>query len=93
MGDAASTCARLTSADSWVLASSLRTRRHLHCAWRSARGLVLLGGEASRNTSELLTEDGGSVEHFPLKYDTRWVDLDPKLQVKFTNIFLVMHAQ
>ena len=70
VGDVISTCVQLTNG-SWSLASTLRHPRQLHCAWRTERGLVLLGGESSRNTSELLTGDGESEEHFPLKYETR----------------------
>ena len=70
VGDVVSTCVRLDH-DTWSLAASLRHPRQLHCAWSTGRGLVLLGGESSRNTTELITEDGGSVEHFTLKYDTR----------------------
>ena len=70
VGDVISTCVQLTDG-SWSLASTLRHLRQLHCAWRTELGLVLLGGESSRNTSELLTGDGESEEHFPLKYETR----------------------
>ena len=67
-----STCVHLTNV-SWSLASNLRHPRQLHCAWRTERGLVLLGGESSSNTSELVTGDreSESEEHFPLKYETR----------------------
>ena len=73
VGNEVSKCYRLTDGI-WSLASTLRHPRLLHNAWRTERGLVLLGGESSRNTSELVTEDTGeSREHFPLKYETRSV--------------------
>ena len=54
----------------WKVSHQLLYQRYFHTSWRSAQGVLLIGGLYSHtcNTTELLTQDGGSVEKFSLKY-------------------------
>ena len=54
----------------WSQTHSLMESRYQHSSWSSPLGLILLGGSPSPRTSELVTEDGTSVELFSLLYDT-----------------------
>ena len=56
------------SESSWIKSHNLVHRRQDHCAWETDSGIILLGGSLNNKTTELLKEDGGSEEHFPLKY-------------------------
>ena len=55
----------------WIKTYDLIQPRTHHSAWDTGRGIILLGGYQSPNTTELLKEDGGSEETFPLKYPSR----------------------
>ena len=55
----------------WVKSNDLIQPRRHHCAWDTGSGVILLGGYHSPTTTELLKEDGGSEELFPLKYPSR----------------------
>lgn len=52
---------------------SLLQYRNSHVAWKSPKGVLLMGGtlDASVNTTELLNKDGSSTEQFKLKYELR----------------------
>ena len=72
-GDTASTqtsCVTFTDG-AWTSTHSLLHRRDHHVSWSSAEGVVLMGGDASKDTTELLAGTGDSILSFPLKYDTR----------------------
>ena len=62
-------CIRLIDGK-WLQSNTLIHGRYLHTSWTSPMGIVLMGGMSSDTTTELLTDDGQSVELFPLKYDT-----------------------
>jgi len=47
-------------------------QRYAHCAWETDSGIILLGGSESPTSTELLKEDGGSEELFPLKYPSSY---------------------
>ena len=56
----------------WVPSHSLAERRSWHTSWEREEGLLLLGGEYSSNTTELLTEGSEEgVPAFSLQYITR----------------------
>ena len=54
----------------WIQSNTLKQHRYYHTSWTSPMGIVLMGGQTSGTTTELLTDDGQSVELFSLKYDT-----------------------
>ena len=62
-------CIRLIDGE-WLQSNTLKHGRAYHSSWTSPMGIVLMGGQYSRRTTELLTDDGQSVELFSLKYDT-----------------------
>ena len=72
---ASNSCLALT-AGSWQpwprpLPRPLLRPRTAHSAWASPRGLVLLGGQHSPDTAELVPEAGAEPQLlFPLLYDT-----------------------
>ena len=66
-----STCDKW-SQGSWTRQSlSLREVRVDHVSWATESGLYLMGGIYSRNTSELVKEDGSVEWGFELQYKTR----------------------
>ena len=55
----------------WVPSHSLAEERYKHCSWEREEGLLLLGGEDSPTTTELLTEGSEEgVPAFSLQYRT-----------------------
>ena len=64
-------CDSLT-ASGWTTSHQLVSPRHRHVSWRSPDGLLLMGGEYSLQTTELLTDTSSSSSpSFDLEYDTR----------------------
>ena len=45
--------------------------RFWHCSWASPAGVILIGGLNSQRTSEMIQEDGSSVEGFRLEHSTQ----------------------
>ena len=65
------TCVRLEGG-SWTPSHQLVEQRYRHSSWASPAGTLLMGGDYSLQTTELLDANtGDSVMSFPLKYDTR----------------------
>ena len=65
-----STCVSLT-ASGWATSHNLVDRRYDHMSWRSPAGLLLMGGQYSRRTTELLSDtNSSSSPSFDLEYDT-----------------------
>ena len=64
-------CLSLTSAGVWEVTRNLSQPRLQHSSWMSPYGLVLMGGHdsESRNTAELVTDQGSSIL-FQMKYQT-----------------------
>ena len=62
-------CVKWTNG-AWTRSHNLRERREYHVSWATASGVYLMGGWRSRNTSELIKEDGSVEEGFNLKYNT-----------------------
>ena len=61
-------CLTLAGDGQWNVSHQLKYKRYQHSSWDTPDGGVLLiGGVYSRTTTELLTDDGGSVEKFKLK--------------------------
>ena len=55
----------------WRVSHNLKYERSGHTSWDTPDGGVLLvGGENSPDTTELLNDEGGSDELFTLKYDS-----------------------
>ena len=65
------TCLTWQSGD-WVTSHNLTTERWYHTSWNTPEGVLLMGGEdfGSNNTTELILNNGSSVEMFKLKYPT-----------------------
>ena len=70
--DTLRTCAKLSAlAGGWVVSHNLRESRFDHSSWQSPAGLVIIGGEYSGTTTELLSSsDSSSSSNFTLQYDT-----------------------
>ena len=62
-------CYTLTSGV-WTKSHTLRHERYYHSSWISPMGIVLMGGIVSETTTELLTDDGQSMDYFSLQYST-----------------------
>ena len=69
MGDTLRSCYTFTNGV-WTKSHTLRHARYLHSSWTSPMGIVLMGGDLSRTTTELLTDAGQSTEYFSLQYST-----------------------
>ena len=59
------------SSGKWTKSHTLQFRRKDHSVWSSPQGLLLMGGAYNLTSTEILTDDGQSIEHFTLKHDTR----------------------
>ena len=75
-GDLArSTCLALdTATGQWQPAANLLEERYDHVSWASEAGVVLMGGGSSRNTTEIVREDGSVETGFDLVLDTWCVE-------------------
>ena len=68
--DPSTTCMSYT-AGAWVTSHTLLEERHDHCSWRSPEGVLLMGGEGSPRTTELLSNINSSTAlSFSLEYHT-----------------------
>ena len=64
------TCMRYT-AGAWVTSHTLLEERHEHCSWSSPEGVLLMGGEGSPRTTELLSNTNSTTAlSFSLEYHT-----------------------
>ena len=64
------TCMSYT-AGAWVTSHTLLEERYDHCSWRSPEGVLLMGGEGSPRTTELLSNTNSTTSlSFSLEYDT-----------------------
>ena len=64
------TCHTLSSSGSWELSHNLTENRREHCAWDSPQGIILIGGDFSDTTTEILLENGETNPGFNLDYRT-----------------------
>ena len=76
-GDGYSESCSQWSNGSWTrsyrpIASSVSEERGYHVSWATASGVYLMGGQYSKETSELVKEDGTVEEGFKLKYKTEY---------------------
>ena len=72
-GGARTSCATLTAAG-WAESQLLGQERQYHTSWRSPAGLLLLGGEQSPTTTELLSStDSTTSTSITLEYSARLV--------------------
>ena len=72
--DSGSSCYTLdTTTGQWTKTHSLSERRDGHSSWRREDGTILLmGGDYSPTTTELVSESSGvSTPGFTLKYETQ----------------------
>ena len=60
------TCEKFENGN-WVQAFTLTTRRSYHVSWKTENGILLMGGNSSPETTDLLEEGGQVVQGFPLK--------------------------
>ena len=63
-------CLALGAAGVWEPRHGLQHSRAKHSSWASTAGLVILGGEMSPQTTEILHSDGTSSPGFPLQHRT-----------------------
>ena len=64
------TCMSYT-AGAWVTSHTLLEERHEHCSWSSPEGVLLMGGEGSPRTTELLSNTNSTTAlSFSLEYHT-----------------------
>ena len=70
MAASSNSCLALTAGSWQHSARPLLRPRTAHSAWASPRGLVLLGGQHSPDTAELVPGAGAEPQLFPLLYDT-----------------------
>ena len=55
----------------WVTSHTLLEERYDHCSWRSPEGVLLMGGEGSPRTTELLSNTNSTTAlSFSLEYHT-----------------------
>ena len=59
--DVMSSCLSLGGQGGWRRSHQLLSRRHEHTSWRTEAGVMLLGGEASYTTSEVVSEESQEV--------------------------------
>ena len=72
LDSAGKSCLKLSSGE-WRVSHNLKYLRRGHSSWETPDGGVLLvGGVSSRDTTELLNDEGGSDELFTLKYDSSY---------------------
>ena len=78
------------SSGQWSQSHNLLHARWSHISWSSPNGLLLMGGYTSDTSSEMLTDDGNSLENFSLKYKTKYYHLlHHNVQINFV---LAMHV-
>ena len=65
-----STCITLNEEGEWKISHRLIEPRASHVSWKMPEGILLMGGENSPNTTELIKDDGTVQEYFPLKYNS-----------------------
>ena len=66
-GETRDTC--LTWKDgSWTESHNLIHEGWYHTSWSTSEGVLLIGGEGSPNTTEMVTWEGTTGERFTLKY-------------------------
>ena len=53
----------------WIVSHQLLHERYTYVMWDSPEGILLMGGWKSLITTELLQDDGTSVEMFQVEYD------------------------
>ena len=54
--------------EDWVKTHNLTQQRRYHSSWASPRGVMLMGGLSSVETTEILTGDGVTTPGFSLDY-------------------------
>ena len=70
-GGARTSCATLTAAG-WAESQLLGQERQYHTSWRSPAGLLLLGGDQSGDTTELLSStDSTTTTSITLEYNAK----------------------
>ena len=60
------TCEKFENGN-WVQAFTYTTQRSYHVSWKTENGILLMGGNSSPETTDLLEEGGQVVQGFPLK--------------------------
>ena len=67
--------------------TGFKHRRSAHTSWETEVGIYLMGGDGSRQTSELARNDGTVTEGFSLQYPIRF-SLNPTQKGKLLTFFL-----
>ena len=68
-GDADVTCVTWTNG-SWSVSHHLIYGRYDHTSWETDEGVLLIGGQGSSTTTEMVTWEGTTEERFTLKYES-----------------------
>ena len=63
-------CVRFSKGEEeWKKSHTLKKRRWSHVSWDSPDGVLLMGGQGSFTTTELLTNNGDTTPGFKIKYN------------------------
>ena len=71
-GDNLQTCKTFVDGQ-WRVSHNLLEQRYVHSMWQSPEGILLMGGHYSKDTTELLQDNGTSVYKFTLPYLLKYV--------------------
>ena len=75
-------CIKFQSGTWTTLTDNLLFERDSHSSWNTPDGeILLIGGDYSSNTTEIIYKNGTSVRSFDLKYETRYVLIQQKHQL------------
>ena len=72
IGAAHDSCLTLSGGGGWVQSHTQRDKKRYHSSWMSPSGILLMGGDYSRTTTELLSStDSTTTNRFTLEYETQ----------------------
>ena len=70
--DTRTSCITFSSSGEWVTSHTLLEKRHHHVSWDTEEGTIIMGGEYSLTTTEIVRKGEDSVPGFYLEYRTEY---------------------